>query len=102
MLFPARSVEQKLVFLLSILSKHRDNLALLYYHRITRVILPFIHWSEELGELLPIVSIKPIVFIDALSISDRFNYRDALIRLKCDDPQAQKRLWQQHIDRAPH
>ena len=30
MLFPARSVEQKLVFLLSILSKNRDNLALLY------------------------------------------------------------------------
>jgi hypothetical protein len=42
------------------------------------MVLPLIHWSEELGELLPIVSIKLIVFIDALSISDGFNDRDAL------------------------
>src|SRR5713101_1231415 len=78
------------------------TLTLLYCYCVTKVILPFIHWSEEFGELLFIFPIKPIVFIDTLSISDGFNDRDALIRLKCDDPEAQKRLWLHHIDRTPH
>ncbi len=78
------------------------TLTLLYCYDITEVMLPFIHWSEESGELLHIVCIKSIVFIDALSISDGFNDWDALIRFKCNDPQAQKRLWLNHIDRAPH
>ena len=64
------------------------TLMLPYCNRITKMILPLIHWSEQLGELLPIVAMKLIVFIDAPSISDGFNDRDALIRLKGDDPEA--------------
>src|SRR2546430_2925385 len=52
--------------------------------------------------LFPYTTLFRSVFIDALAISDGFNDRDALIRLKCDDPEAQKRLWLHHIDRTPH
>src|SRR5205085_7222128 len=74
----------------------------LYCDRITKAILPFIERPKEPGELLPIACIKLIVLIDAPSIFDGFNDRDALIRLKRDDPEAQKLLRLHHIDRAPH
>src|SRR5260221_584651 len=69
---------------------------------ITQVVLPFIGWSEERGELQTIGSIKLKMCIDALAIFETFNDRNALIRLKCDNPEAQKRLWLNHLYRAPH
>jgi hypothetical protein len=77
-------------------------LTLLYGYSLARTILPLTRWPKKPGELLRIVSIKLIGFIDALPIFEGFYDRNAHICLKRDNPEAQKRLWLHYFDRTPY
>jgi hypothetical protein len=71
-------------------------------YSLAKLILPLTGGPKERGFLVRIVSIKLIALIDALPISEDFDDRDALISLKCDDPEAQKWLWLHYIYGTPH
>src|SRR5581483_8690472 len=69
---------------------------------LTKLELTGLGRPKELCELLCIVHIELIMFIDTLPISDVFSDRYALISFHGDDPEAQKRLWLHHINWTPH
>src|SRR6266487_5871169 len=74
---------------------------LLNRDRITKLILTCMSWPKELCEIVLIIPIDLVMFIDPLPISDVFSDSYTRISLKRDDPETQKRLWLHYNNRTP-
>src|SRR5579884_1706313 len=69
---------------------------------LTKLVLTCMNRPKKLCKQALIVPRVVVGLIDALPISDILSDGYALISLKCDDPEAGKRLWLHHINGTPN